>query len=467
MNTSQQSIDQALLHGHPRDVAESVKESVAKAIAGVNRDLEIRKTDYFNHTYFPDLVTWWGPNDADHREVFLRFDSTDGHLALDIERLSRDHPMFYSLQPIRGKEASPDVSRALSKHRQVMVTGTDAINELAGSKSGSFESLVLTSVVKAGRGLVDQEQAAQARADAQDCVEAALTCDEPRTRTVVTTTRSILADSASQQIEKYLQLLWLAGGGQLESYPGDRDVGVVEETRDVEDLIRLMLRSNVVDDARFWRRFGAMVTLSALEGLGSVEPLPNLQHLVNANTSRLFVSYAAASEHEPRLISAHSPFYWLIVDSRLCLEGSEWRITFADDGRHFIGVKKHRRLLTIDEVSHRASGFEIEAVELEDETFLITVEPKIPNWLESNRKLDVLNRIVDHLARVRSVTVRSGAKITIEFNRRVASIQEDKIALPELAEVAVALMTASNETERTALLEYLSPKMDDDSLIEE
>ena len=466
MNSAQEAIDVALAHRDPHDVTESVKRIVAKRIEAVNPDLEIRNTAYFNHSYVPDLVTWWGPNDADHREVFLRFDTANPHLALDIERLNRDHPMFFSLRHRRADEASPEVSKALSKHHQVMVTEADAMNELAGSEPGSFESLVYTSVVKAGRGLVNKEQAARARIDTDNSVEAALSGDDSRTRAAVQTTRAILADSASQQIDKYLQMLWLAGGSELESYPGGDDFSLVRDARDVEGLIRLILSSKVVKSIGFWRQLGSLITLEVLENLTSVEALPNLQHLVNANASRLLVSYAATSEHEPLLASAHNPFNWLVVDSRLRLGGSEWTITFADDGRHFKGLKKDNPLLTVEEVTHRASEFPIEAVELDDETLVITVEPKDPDGLLFHSAVDGLAGAIGRRALVRSVTVKNGAPITVEFDRLVASTRQDKMALPQLAEVAVALMTTSDEIERTELMTVLALGRDEDGLIE-
>ena len=467
MSTGQVAIDEALTHGDPQDVTESVKMIVAKEIAAVNSELRIQRTEYFNHSYIPDLVTWWGPNDADHREVFLRFDSADRSLALDIERLSRDHPMFFSLRPHRVEEASPEVAEALSQHRRVMVTEASALNELSGSEPGSFESLVSTSVVRAGRGLVDKEQATRARQDTQGSIKAALLGDEPRTRAAVATTRAILADAASQEIGKYLQMLWLAGGGELDAYPGDRDVGLVAGARDVERLVRLVLSSEVVDSIGFWRRLGSMVTLEVLENLESVELLPNLQHLVNANVSRLFVSYAAVSEHEPRLTSVQSPFSWLVVDSRLCLDGPEWTIAFADDGRHFSGVSKDRRLPTIEEVNRRAWEFLIEAVELDDENLLVTVEPKDPDGLRFHGAIGGLSGVSGLPTLVRSITVRNGVAIEVEYDRLIANTRQHKIPLPQLADVAVALMTDSDEIEGLKLRKLLGLGSDEGSLFGE
>jgi hypothetical protein len=41
-------------------VTDAVKEAVARQISAINPKIEVRKTDYFNHAHFPDLVVWCG-----------------------------------------------------------------------------------------------------------------------------------------------------------------------------------------------------------------------------------------------------------------------------------------------------------------------------------------------------------------------------------------------------------------------
>ncbi len=451
MTAGQAAIDAALAHGDPQDVTEAVKEAVAQEISEVNADISVHKTAYFNHSYVPDLVAWWGPRDEDHREVFLRFDAADPQLANDIERLDTDHPMFFSLARRRAEETSTDVTEALSRHRQVMVTGADALDALAGTPADSFESLVSTAIVQSGRGLIDGEEASKARADTADGIEAALLADEPRTRTAVSTAKRVLMDAASRRVEKYLQMLWLAGGGELDAYPGTTEASLDVGAEDVGGLVRLVLRSDVVDNPEYWRRLGSMVTLDVLEGLGAVEPSANLQRLVDSNAERLQVSYAAASRHDPRLGSANGAFQWFVAESRLRLDGPQWTISFTDDGRHFRGLKRDQALISVDEVMRRSTNYAIEAVGLDDENLVITVEPKDGARKGDGVAVEQLAEAIGSTPRVRTVTVRNGAPITVEFDRLVAGIERGRISLPLLAEVALDLMTKSSQEEREGL----------------
>ena len=238
MSAGQRAIDTALGYLDAPTTIDSVKEIVAKEIERVDPALKVRKTGYFNHSYIPDLVTWWGTGDADHREIFLRFDSVHPDLALDIEKLNRDHPMFFSLRSRNADEAPPEISEALSRHCEVMVTAADTLGALTGSRPGSFDALVSKAVVQSGRGLVDADKATQTRKHASAGVAGALCADESLTRVAVMTAQDTFMDAVFRRINKYLQLLWLAGGGAFDSYPGRKDVPLGIEDQDIGTLIR-------------------------------------------------------------------------------------------------------------------------------------------------------------------------------------------------------------------------------------
>ena len=199
-----------------------------------------------------------------------------------------------------------------------------------------------------------------------------------------------------------------------------------------------------------------MVTLEILESLQSIEPTENLQRLVNGSMSRLLTSFASVGDSQPQLASVNSPYLWLIADSRLCLDGGTWTITFADDGRRFKGVDKNQPLPTLESLTQRCTRFLLESVQLKDETRVITVERRdddVPTQ-------DVhINDLVDPfgITLVQKATVRNTSSITVEFDRRVARSDNGvKIPLAPLAEVAVALMAPSGDSEISELVRFLA-----------
>ena len=220
MKAAQRAIDEALGRSDLRDVTDSVKAIVARTIGDVDKSLEVKKTEYFNHSYIPDLVTWWGSDDSDYREVFLRFDSADPNLALDVERLNGDQPMFFSLKSRSAEEVTPQLTEALASHPQTMVTTADGIDALTGSIPGSLDALLSTTVVQAARGFIDDAKATKVLSDTHEGINGALSADELRTRAAISITQDVLEESVSRRFGRYFQLLWLAGGGTLDSFPG-------------------------------------------------------------------------------------------------------------------------------------------------------------------------------------------------------------------------------------------------------
>ena len=158
MNAGQEAINAALGHSDPRDVVEAVKSAVAKELETVNSRLEVRATEYFNHGHVPDLVAWWGPRDEDRREIFLRFDAASQAMAQDITRLDLERPLFFSLEPRSREDVAPEVLVALESSPHVLLTGSSAVDALSGAPEDSFESLVTTSVVQGGKGLVEHRR---------------------------------------------------------------------------------------------------------------------------------------------------------------------------------------------------------------------------------------------------------------------------------------------------------------------
>lgn len=456
MTSAQAAINAALAHQDPRDVVEAVKQAVAQELEGVSPRLEVRATDYFNHNYVPDLVAWWGPKDEDRREVFLRFDARAEGLVDDIRRLEPERPMFFSLEPRSNDEVGEPVRAALQSSPHVLVTSSPAVDALSGALDGSFEALVTTAVVQGGRGLVDLDVATAVRRSGADGVSAAVATDSARTLEAVKTVRRVLSDEPAVRVEKYLQTLWLAGGGALESYPGDQGLALDIGIDDIGSLLKFLFRQPAVTDLAFWQRLGERVDLDTLAGLGSIEPAPNLQALIQSNLERFQVSFASADPQEPRMAWTQQPFNWLITGGLLSLEGPEFLASFTTDGRSFRGRKAEHPLLAIEAVRGRAAGLRVEGLGLDHENLVITVETKDHEGRSDPSVFDDLASAIGRSPRVRSLHVRAGGRSMIcHFDRRVVDVDDGRAQLPDVAVVAASVLTQLDPTVREELAEFL------------
>lgn len=424
----------------PAEIADRVKESIAGEIAGVDRTLVVKKTEYFNHTYIPDLVVWWPNGGNGHREVFIRFDSGEGALAEDIERLRGAGPMFYSLSSRVSAEVSPKVTRVVAQNPTVLVTNSDAVVALGGTPPGSFEAMLSGAVIQQGRGLVDRDAAMSLRSAGTTGVAAALRTDYDETKDALLTARKLLSHSEATRVEKYLQMLWLAGGGDLDRYPGDQSLELQIGRPDVLNLIRLLLQGEYETDLSYWQRLGTLIDLGLIEELGSVEAGENFQSLIQANLERFRVSRARVTTHAGRLAAVRESFAWSVKSGRLVLSAPRWSAEFADDGRAFAHLKRDRVLPSVEDVKDRAVGLKVEELALDDDSVFITVEPKERDDASERIGIDDLLRSIHGMARVRAITVLQRSKIRIEFDRGVASSDDTKVPLSDFAMAAVALL---------------------------
>ena len=80
------------------DMTTSVHELVANALARLDPHVEIKRTEYFGHTFVPDLVLKWNGEDVPYeRYVHLRFSVTSEPFGRDLDMLGGASPMFIGM----------------------------------------------------------------------------------------------------------------------------------------------------------------------------------------------------------------------------------------------------------------------------------------------------------------------------------------------------------------------------------
>src|SRR5690242_1488427 len=91
-------IQEALSIAKTADSAAAVKRAVARSLTAVDPGLTVETTDYFNHSFAPDMVLKWErPAARDERFVFLRFNDDPEWITEELPRLAKRHPLVYGL----------------------------------------------------------------------------------------------------------------------------------------------------------------------------------------------------------------------------------------------------------------------------------------------------------------------------------------------------------------------------------
>src|SRR5258708_1837608 len=90
------------------DIVTGVKQAVAQEVTSLSPDATIVLTNYFNHSYMPDLVLEW--NDAGRRAerpIFLRNDLRPEVTEVEVLSLARRAPVVLSLTAFDERSAGP------------------------------------------------------------------------------------------------------------------------------------------------------------------------------------------------------------------------------------------------------------------------------------------------------------------------------------------------------------------------
>ena len=76
----------------------AVHDVVRNALRDVAPGIDVRTTDYFTHTFIPDLIMRWGSNDhREERHVHLRFVVSDDAFQDEVDYVATTEPIFIGL----------------------------------------------------------------------------------------------------------------------------------------------------------------------------------------------------------------------------------------------------------------------------------------------------------------------------------------------------------------------------------
>jgi hypothetical protein len=311
-----------------------LKDAVADEVAAIDPELTIKRTDYFNHTFVPDLVLSWSGGE---RPLFLRRRVLSSEVAEDVDRLGKRDPFFFGLDD--RVPTSPDeveqVSGALQSNRSTLVTQPRAVDYFAPQTpaSSSLMGAVGSAMVRGGRGLITEHEAEDLRTLSDDVLGASLASVDPAAmQTVLSRWDNHLQASYFKDLRRFLQLVWVLAGGDLQAVPGLRTAEA--ELLGQDDLARLLryvlARGDGLDSETFWRRVSENVTLETFELLGQQDPSPNLHRLMQASSGRLAAKWVALKRwtHE-----SSGAFAWRVADGFLALtDGIDVEMRFALSG---------------------------------------------------------------------------------------------------------------------------------------
>ena len=466
------AVDEALSHPRPENLISGVKNAIIRELEVLDPAATIRSTDYFNHSFAPDLVLEW--SDAGRkvsRDVFLRYSmraTASGH---DVAALAKLGPVLIALRDDEDPRIEDDVRQELANAPKMLLTNTPTLDELSprsrtAPADGSSETrqdhpaplfdLVRSNIMRGGRGLLVEQTAAALAEQATPALDA--TADLDRLEEFTTSVHNLFVSDAATRLNRAAQLLWMGLSGDLtaireqgldpEARPADMTGGLSDAELAVL-LPYLLSRDDVTSDPDYWAHLGSMITLERLERMWDRFLGVDLTRLVEANLDSWF-GWKAQVGFRPELedLEPYEPWMpldrrqWLIHAKAIAVVIGPWIVHVVADLRKLRGRHDSPAALWSD-LSQPLRQYNISAVTLAG--LLRTVRVDAENSADVYQDVANITASLNDEFRVPAIELKtsdaeSTAKISADFTRMLVSAVGAPVSIGELVRVALGVL---------------------------
>lgn len=411
-----------------------VKRLVCDELALADPTAQIQTTDYFNHTYVPDIVLDW--DNQEQREVYLRFVSAPERFLADVERIGSDGPIVFdlslSVQPEDGRAQLTTMPLAVREARerspQLLMTDGEATRHVRPKDTKNMvERLVVSNLMRSGRGRLDESTAKSTVAVSRAGYYGAIGAEPDDVKAAATVARQMLDPETERRVKRTLQLLWWVGGSDPQEFP----IGVSDDMElnpsDTRDFLRDVFDDeHVIDDDAFWSRLADRLSFDTLVNVGDVAHSDNLHRLMKQLVGRLKLSHVTLDRCKPKL-PLFGKYNWSLENNFLCLCGPSWECRFTPHGNRFSKRKDIGQPIDLVEAGLRSAAYRIEEVQIDEAAREVVLSRKAadPAQQLGGSLQDLAAGFADDAA-VRTIAVFLGdSLLTADFDRMMVGAQPD------------------------------------------
>lgn len=430
------ALRRALEFDSPDRRIDSLKTSVSNFLRSGDPSIRIKKTEYFNHTFAPDLILTWD-DDTRERLVYLRTNPDPEWLAADLEVIAPSHPIMLTLDEF-GPEHDSGAHERLTiaaREARTLITDPDAIEELVSPRA-PITSVLANAVIRGGLGLVDEQAARGATESAIAGFSAAEHLEAEPIRSAIMTAEGILNDEQANRFSRLYRAVWEGQGGDPDRFPIPHSFAGPLTGSDLS----LLLATLDTEDRQFWRRIGRNIRLEQIVAIGP-DSGPNLSHLVEANLDRLLArgtrvhGQSVQSEEGQRA-------EWVVERNCLALRGDGWVAYFAAKAND-LPPHQPRNGVSVDTLIDgvRQLGLRMKDVRVRQAEFAISIEAVGDADVVDSPDFGQLVSRGDSVAQMAAIAMPSGRNLIADFVTGTAMGHTNAtFPLNELAQAAVRLL---------------------------
>lgn len=465
------------LHSRP-DTVHDVKQAVIDEFEHVDSKVRIHATEYFRHSYAPDLVLRW-PDDVDRGErwVYLRSKVEPTSLLEDVAIVARDQPIIFGLVPTTSSTGTVTLEQAgepavdsdlpagtVAQLRQrstsvgTLITdpqGLDALVPPDNASGSSIQNLVARQILRGGRGVYDEAASTETTAAINAGFEAAFTSGAEATSVAAAKIRENLGEQSGERLLRLLHAIWVGSGGRSDLFP---DAPTASGPLS-DDALELLVAGPEIDNPKFWERLGDF-NLPQLGRLNVGDRPLNLGRLISANIDKIEGRWCRVRADQPR--ADHSPVLkWGIEKGSVALHGSNFSAYLALEKPHLDPIPVVLQDgIGFDELAQRS---EVAEAEIADFTgagggLIIGVAAdgqgdvmKNPNTQSS------VGAAAENLTRA-TATLRNGHVVNCDFATTTASSRTRSVlTVRELVRHGLPLVWPLAEGDMAQLIDLIGP----------
>jgi hypothetical protein len=445
-------IDEALRIPRSVDSIEAVKAAVIRSIKSLDRRAQIENTDYFNHSFAPDLVlSWPHVHNQNERFVYLRFNEHPEWIAEEVLGLAKRRAIVYGLRTTQREEKTPELE-TISVESNTLVTDPAGISELTEGSPTGITGFITRTIFQGGRGLLDQPSADALSANVNAGFVAAGQADRDITAGAVSIISNYFDRQHAARNLGFLKAIWRASGASALDFPANS-----AETDDPgDDAIEYLLDTDEIDDWGFWRAIGDGISLKRLSEISLPRGSFNLGHLVEANLDRLWARAMRVISDQRRLEDfdvEEGGLIWRITGALLALSGEHFTAFVAPT----VGDLKQIKTddpgdgIPVMEVRRRSQGIPIDSLEMTAGDRVITYGSQDRQDVSNDDQLDSLGAAMGSTVVRKGSVLIGGRRVELDFALRTATARTSgQPPMAELIGSALPLIwpLSSDELER-------------------
>lgn len=440
-----------LVVDEPLQNVTSIKNAIIERIQEIDTSVTIESTDYFNHTFAPDLVLRW-PMDGSTRRVYLRTSNNANYLREDIALVANVSPIFMPLLPLGPNSGREDLERESIESNTLVADPTTITAFGDESRQQSVRKLLARAVLQGGRGHVTQQRARAVGHAIGLGFIGAQNANANITRRAIDVTKSLMDLQHADQLTHLLRAIWLGSGAPASAFPSSTDIPTSLDA----SALQFLLETAITDDVDFWRRIGASLTLDRLCEIEAPATSNGLQRLIAVNLDRLRAKSCQVVSR-PKGESGYPIPRWLVKSGVLTMSTEHYSAHFSPGPASVIAPdgSNEENYISLRELISRADAGNVKVSEVTLEVAgRRQLDYKAPNDSDiiSDSVLQELEGMLGSDAIVRAAVspIGSGARqLRCDYSRNSASGRTGaKFHLIELLGTAIPLLRALASSER-------------------